>query len=110
MAEIIGLPENIIGKEDHEALESYGGHEISRGRATRFHWDKDEDGSPVFQIFRGGADEELVVTIRRDREKDEFQAITPQGKQIVSGTLEHVMAVLDEKLAREHGEETGGPV
>lgn len=104
MAEIIELPPNIIGKDDHKAIESFGGHEISHGRATRFHWDHANNDDPIFELYRGGADEELVVTIRRSRQKDEFQAADPQGEMIVSGSLDHVMAVLDEKLSREHDE------
>ena len=105
MAEIIELPENIIGKEDHEKLESFGGHEISHGRATRYHWSEDNEGSPVFEIFRGGADEELVVRISRSREKHEYLVHDKNGRIVTEGTLDHIMAGLDNKLAIEHGEQ-----
>ena len=102
MAEISKLPENLIGKEDQARLESYGGHELALGRATRFHWARNEQGSPLFEIYRGGQEESLAVRIGRDRNRDEFWAEDPIGKLIVSGTLEHVMATLDKMLAREH--------
>ena len=51
MTEIIKLPENFIGKEDREKMESFGGHEISHGRATRWHWGEDADGDDVFEIL-----------------------------------------------------------
>ena len=109
MAEIIEFPDNIIGKEDHEKLESYGAHEISLGRATRYHWEKDDNGDPHFELYRGGANEEFVFSIGRDRKKDVFEARDNKRIVIVSGTLESVMAALDQKLMREHGEETDSP-
>ena len=104
MAEIIKLPDNLIGIDDHESLESFGGHEISHGRMTRFHWDKESDGDPVFEMYYGGANEKLFSKIIRDRKKDEFQAHDSDNKIIVSGTLNQVMSVLDERLATKHGE------
>lgn len=101
---VIALPDNLIGREDRQRLESFGGHEMARGRATRFHWDKDENGNPVFEIFRGGNKEKLVVRIGRHREKDEFFAEDSAGNTLVTGALDHVMAVLDKKLAHDHGE------
>lgn len=106
---IIELPGNLIGLEDRKKLESYGGHEISHGRATRFHWGQDAHGDPVFEIYRGGAHEKLASRIGRHRTSDEFYAHTAAGVAIVSGTLDHVMAVLDKKLARDHGETGGTP-
>lgn len=102
MAEIINLPENIIGKEDHERLESFGAHEISHGRATRFHWDKNESHDPVFELYRGGPKEELAVRIHRDMAQDLFVAEDKNGETIVTGSLDHVMAVLDKRFTREH--------
>lgn len=104
MADIIRLPDNFIGKEDHERLESFGAHMIAHGRATRWHWDKDTDGDDVFEIYRGGADEVLIVRINRDREKDTFRAEDAAGHAIASGALDHVMAIVDQKLALDHGE------
>lgn len=102
MADIAKLPVNLIGKKDQVKLESYGGHEIAHGRATRFHWDQDEHGNPNFGIYRGGAEEELFVKIGRDRKRDEFWAKDGDGALIVSGALDHVMAVIEKKLAAEH--------
>jgi len=109
MTRIIKLPENFIGKEDREKLESFGGHEISRGRATRWHWDKDTNGDDIYEIYRGGANEKLVVKIGRDREHDEFHVTTSNGKLLTSGTLDHVMNILDEYLAKLHGEDGQQP-
>ena len=96
MTEIIKLPENFIGKEDREKMESFGGHEISHGRATRWHWGEDADGDDVFEIHSGGEDEMLVSRISRDRELDTFCAHDAPGKLIVSGKLEHIMAELEQ--------------
>ena len=104
MARIIKLPDNFIGKEDRERLESFGGHEISRGRATRWHWNKDKKGNDIFEIYRGGADEKLVICISRNREHDEFYAKTAKSKLLASGTLDHIMNLLDEYFAKLHGE------
>lgn len=101
-AEIINLPDNIITLQDQEALESFGGHEIALGRATRFHWNKNNNGDPVFDIYRGGTDEELTASIGRHRKEDEFYANDGKGDQIVSGQLDHVLAVLDRKFEDEH--------
>lgn len=103
---VISLPNNPITPPDQEKLESFGGHEIARGRATRFTWNQDEGGDPVFDIYRGGANEKLAIRIGRHREKDEFYAQNGSGKSIVTGTLDHVMAVLDKNLARDHGEDS----
>jgi hypothetical protein len=105
VSDIIHLPGNIIGREDRDRLESFGGHTIARGRATRWRWDKDADGDEVFEIYRGGKDEVLVVRISRDRERDAFWARDILGGSVVSGTLEHVLAKLEVHLARLHGEE-----
>jgi hypothetical protein len=104
MADIIELPDNLIGIEDKESIESFGGHEISHGRATRFHWDKNENKDPVFELYRGGANEKLVIVISRERKNHKFQAVDKNGKMIVSGALDHVMKILDQKLTNEHDE------
>jgi hypothetical protein len=51
MTEIITLPDNFIGKEDREKLESFAAHTIAHGRATRLQWDKDTDGGDIFEIY-----------------------------------------------------------
>tara|TARA_R110002126_G_scaffold3263_1_gene18565 strand:- start:267936 stop:268265 length:330 start_codon:yes stop_codon:yes gene_type:complete len=104
MAEIIELPPNIIGKDDHESLESFAGHETSRGRLSRFHWDHKNNDDPILELYRGGVDEVLVCTVSRDREKGQFRVTDNQGRIIFTGDLNHVMKALDEKLTREHDE------
>jgi hypothetical protein len=104
MSKIIELPDNFIGKEDREKLESFGGHEIAHGRATRWSWNRDADGNNVFDIFKGGAHEVLAVRISRNREKDAYCATASDAATLASGTLEHVMAELDRHFARLHGE------
>ena len=100
MTDIINLPEDFIGKEDERRLESFGGHLIGRGYATRWHWNREHGIDVAFEIFRGGADEALFASIRRDREQDIFCATDAAGRNIGEGTLDHVMAVVDE-LARD---------
>jgi hypothetical protein len=104
MTDIIRIPDNFIGKDDQARLESFGGHEIARGRATRWHWGKDDNGAGVFEVFRGGSHERLVVRISRDRENDQFRAHDAAQRLLAEGPLERVMAVLDTELARMHGE------
>ena len=103
MTEIIRLADNIISKEDREQLQSFGGHVIAHGRATRWHWNKNGDDD-VFDIYRGGADEELAVSISRNRKLDAFYATDASGKVIATGVLDHVMAELDQYFIRLHGE------
>jgi hypothetical protein len=105
MSEIINLPPNPISKEDREKLEGFGGHTIAHGRATRWHWDTDVDGSDLFELYRGGADEELTARISRDRKRDAFCARDADGRLLAAGTLDHVFAALEAYLAALHGEE-----
>lgn len=107
MSEIINLADNIISKEDREQLASFGGHTIAHGRATRWHWDKADNGDDVFEIFRGGADEELAVRVSRNRELDAFYAHDAMGKVISAGVLDHVMAELEQYFIELHGEPPG---
>jgi hypothetical protein len=109
MGKIVTLPENFIGKEDRERLESFGGHTVAHGRATRWNWRKDSDGDDVFEIYRGGDNEILIARINRDRKRDTFCARDATGGPLVSGSLEHVFAQLDAYFARMHGEEPGAP-
>ena len=104
MPTVIELPDNFISQNDRKALESFGGHEISLGRATRFQWEQNEDNETVFKLYRGGPDEKLVFSIERDRIENAFIAVNPAGKPILSGSLDHIMAKMDEKLLLEHGE------
>jgi len=109
MTEIIRLPDNFIGKEDREKLESFAGHTIARGRATRWHWAKNAAGNDVFEIYTGGADEILNVSISRDRQRDEYLASDAAGHPIVTGVLEHVFAELEGYFIRLHGEQPDTP-
>ncbi|NOR43662.1 MAG: hypothetical protein GQ572_10030 [Gammaproteobacteria bacterium] len=104
MSEIIKLEENIINKKDREQLESFGGHTIAHGRATRWHWHKADNGDVVFELFRGGADEVLAVCINRDRKLDAFYAHDAMGNMVSSGKLEHVMAELEQYFVQLHGD------
>ena len=109
MTDIFQMPDNFIGIEDREKLESFGGHTISHGRATRWHWGKDADGDDIFEIYRGGADEVLTARIQRDRQKDAFCARDAAGNMIGSGDLEHIMAKLENFFISLHGEDPGTP-
>jgi hypothetical protein len=104
MTQIIRLPHNFIGKEDRERLESFAGHTIARGRATRWHWGKDADGDDVFEIYPSRADPMLSVSISRNRELDAFCARDAAGCSIASGALDHVFAELEAYFVRVHGE------
>ena len=103
MSKIINLSENIISRKDREHLENFGGHTIAHGRATRWHWHKAENGDLLFEIFRGGSDEELAMCINRDRKVDAFYAHDAAGSMVASGTLEHVMAELEQYFIELHG-------
>lgn len=107
MTEIIRLADNLISKEDREQLQSFGGHIIAHGRATRWHWDRNDKGDDVFEIYRGGADEALAARITRNRKLDAFYAHDAGGKVITAGMLDHVMAELDRYFMRLHGEAPG---
>ncbi|MGD8567560.1 MAG: hypothetical protein PVJ39_05710 [Gammaproteobacteria bacterium] len=104
MTDIIKIADNFIGKDDREKLESFGGHTIALGRATRWHWSKDVSKNDVFEIYIGGANEELAAYVKRDRKKDIFMAFNSRDNSITSGTLEHVMAELDHFFQRLHHE------
>ena len=104
MTQIINLAENIISKKDRELLESFGGHTIGHGRATRWHWQKADNGDVMFEIFRGGSDEELVICINRDRKEDAFYAHDAAGRMVASGRLDHVMSELEQYFVQLHDE------
>jgi hypothetical protein len=104
MADVISLPDNPIGPADRERLEAFMGHEIGRGRATRWHWARDGQGNDRLELYSGGADEALMFRIGRDRERDVFQAFDGEGTLLVEGSLDHLMAELDGLLAHMHGE------
>jgi hypothetical protein len=104
MDKIIELPHNFIGKEDKERLESFGGHLIAHGRATRWHWGSHGEGDDIFEIYSGGADERLSARVNRDRDLDAFCATEASGRLIFVGPLDHLMASLDEHFSRLHEE------
>ena len=104
MSEIINLAENIISKKNREQLECFAVHTIAHGRATRWHWQKADNGDKVLEIFRGGADEVLAVCINRDRNTDAFYANDSRGNMVSSGELDHVMAELEQYFIQLHGE------
>ncbi len=105
MPDIVNLPENFIGKEDEQRLESFGAHLISHGRATRWHWNRQRGIDVAFEIFTGGPHERLLVAIVRDREHDRFAAKDGRGRIIAEGSLDHVMALLDKHSASAGGDE-----
>ncbi len=109
MSETIQLADNFIGLDDRHKLESFGGHTISLGRATRWHWSKDDKGGDVFMIYRGGAHEFLACEIHRDRVKDIFYAKDTAGHQLASGNLEHALAELERYFIRIHNESPDSP-
>ena len=106
MASILNLPDNFICKEDRRKLKSFGGHTVAHGRATRWRWCKQSDGDDAFEIYCGGADEELAILITRNRDKDAFYACDGAGNPVVSGTLDHVMAGLEAHFVCLHAEKT----
>ncbi len=85
-------------------MESFAGHTIAHGRATRWHWHKIDNGDEVFEIFKGSADEVLAVCISRNRKTDSYYAHDVTGSMVSSGELGHVMAELEQYFIQLHGE------
>jgi hypothetical protein len=109
MTRVIRLPDNFIGKEDRDKLESYAGHTIARGRATRWCWGKNADGDDRFEIHTGGANDRLAVTVSRNREQDAFFMFDAAGRLITTGTLDQVFVVMENYFIRIHGERPDTP-
>lgn len=105
MPDIVNLPPNFIGKDDEQRLESFGGHLIARGCATRWHWNRERGIDVAFDVFVGGSQERLMFSIVRDRKHDKFVAKNAVGAQIADGTLDHIMAVVDKLARSEHRDE-----
>jgi hypothetical protein len=103
MADIIDLPDDFIGNDDQRRLESFGGHLISRGYSSRWGWNRERGVDVAFEIFWGGPDEKLFVSITRHRVEDVFYATDAAGTVLARGSLEHVMAVVDDAAAARHG-------
>ena len=99
MPDIVNLPPNFIGKDDEQRLESFGAHLIAHGWATRWRWNREHGIDVAFDLFIGGAQERLFVSISRDSGHDKFIAQNARGGVLDDGPLDHVMAVVD-KLAR----------
>jgi hypothetical protein len=104
MAEIVRLPDNLIGREDREKLESFAGHTVARGRAVRWRWETDTAGNDIFEIQPGGVDHRSAVRISRNRTQDAYSARDAAGRPIVNGALDHVFAELEAYFVRLHGE------
>jgi hypothetical protein len=104
MTEIIRLPDNFMGREDREKLQSFAGHTVAHGRAVRWHWDKDADGNDIFEIHTGRAERRPAVRISRNRAQDAYSACDAAGLPIVKGALDHVFAALEDYFVRIHGE------
>jgi hypothetical protein len=109
LAEITKLPDNFIGKDDREKLEAFGGHTIARGRATRWHWAEDQAAGDCFEMFAGGADEQCVARVLRDREADCFRAYDGGERELAAGDLAQVMASLEQYFMARHGELPDSP-
>jgi hypothetical protein len=101
---IIELPHDFIGPEDQARLESFGAHLIASGLATRWHWNRAHGIDVAFEIYRGGADEQLFCAIRRDRDHDVFYAQGGNAGLRDRGKLEHVMAAVDAAAHAAHGD------
>jgi hypothetical protein len=104
MSEVISLPDNFISKGDQRRLESFAGHTIARGRATRWQWGVNDNGDDTFSLYTGGEQESLAAWVDRDHAADKFRAYKSQGQAIAKGPLEKVMAALDEYFMRLHNE------
>lgn len=109
MADIIRLPHNFIGTEDRQRLEAFGGHTIARGRATRWAWSRGADDEDRFELFAGGADEQRVASVTRDREADRFCAFDAEQRELANGDLNTVMAALEQFFVSRHGELPDAP-
>lgn len=93
---IVNLPDDFIGKEDEQKLESYGAHLVGLGYATRYHWKRQDGIIVAFEVYRGGVDEEFLFAIKRDSEGDYYYVEDTSAAEAGRGTLEHVMVVGDE--------------
>jgi hypothetical protein len=109
LADITKLPDNLIGRDDRERLEAFGGHTIARGRATRWQWAEDASGDEHFEMFVGGPDERYAAQVLRDREADCFLAYDGGGRELARGDLAHVMASLEQYFMDLHGESPDAP-
>lgn len=103
MGEIITLPDNFMTLSDRKALQSFGGREISHGRAFRYEWGQNKNGDPIFKIYSTEEDGRLILSILRNRKKHIYTVYNHEGEYVVSGKLDQVMAVLDRRLTHSNG-------
>ena len=94
-AKVTVLPHDFIGKEDEARLESFASHLIACGFATRWHWERSRGFDVSMELYRGGANEELIASIRRDSSRDLYYAKDASGRRIVEGSLDRIMLTLD---------------
>lgn len=100
---VVDLPKNFITPQDKIKLESYAAYEISHGRATGYSWKKEKDNE-AFVMYQGPTRDKVTMKISHNQKDHKFHAYNKDGGEIVSGTLDHVMAYMDKKLAKQHGE------
>ena len=109
MSKIISLADSLIDVRARRRLESFGGHTIAHGRATRWHWAQSADAGNVFEIYRGGAEETLAARVVPGKDRDTYYAYSGSDELIASGSLEHVLAELEIYFSRLHGEIPDAP-
>jgi hypothetical protein len=97
---VIWLPRDFIGKEDEARLESFGGHLIAHGSASRWHWERSAGIDLAFLIFAHevGGDEQLRAKIGRDSGAHSYFAEDDTGRIFARGHLEAVMTVVDQTI------------
>ncbi len=101
---IIELPHDFIGMEDQARLESFAAHLIARGLATRWHWRRVRGIDVAFEIYRGGANEVLFCSIRRNHEHNVFYVQGGSANLRGRGKLDHLMASIDATARAAHGD------
>ncbi|MDT8404729.1 hypothetical protein [Sulfuriflexus sp.] len=109
MSKIISLADSFINVRARRQLESFGGHTIAHGRATRWHWVQSSDAGNIFEIYRGGTDETLAARVVRGKDRDTYCAYSGSDELIASGSLEHILAELEVYFSRLHGEFPDAP-
>ena len=102
--EYLGKGELGQWRDTHMKIEGPAALEAQLCFVQDWHWARDDKHDAVFEIFRGGANEELIARVYRDREHDVFIVCNEPGGTISTGTLEHVMAEMEEYFMRIHGE------
>jgi hypothetical protein len=106
MGQLERLPGNFFSKVDQARLESFAGHEIAHGRATRWRW-RQTDAGESFALLGDGADL-CIAAVVRDRAAGCFRAYDGERRELANGDLAHVMAALEHYLTARHGEPPQG--